>query len=1390
MRFVILFTLLTLSVIVSSQSDFERLNTDNGLSQNDINFIYQDSKGFMWFGTVDGLNRYDGLTIVQYKITTPMEFPIGSNLPFCITEDRNGDLWIGTSDNGLWHFNRKKEQFIQFPMQHDGVRLLADSKISSLYLTNDNQLLVDSKGGLSIVNLTELDKGNYKTIVYDTSPNNKDELLRNLHDMTFVMEDKRGVLWMSSKAGLFQVKGNLFDDIVLNRVNAYYGGMTNGIVEVEGGFLVSLYDGVFFLDYSLNTFKLCDHYFDQFIGSSKGTFFGGNDNGLFELSWDIKNKVLIEVNHFKYEFNNIKSLSKNNITALYEDRYGLLWVGTNGGGLNKLDLNEKKFHHYYQSTEEQSLSYNKVRAMLEDPLGNIWIGTEGGGLSYLRSELTDDYSKGYKQANVATYDGAQNYVYCLENVPGENGSVIFGAGYPLILGIGRVGKSGEIEIDNYTDLKISPAFSIFADSRKNIWLGTYGSGLYKVRYDASKKKLELLANYSNELESQFSLTSDIVRSVIEDEEGNLYIGTDNGLNILPRTEMHREKPIFEHVKYDYNDPNSLAHNYILAMHLDKKNRIWIGTMGGGLCLLNKIKDGRYSFKRYTSKHGLPNDVIKAIEEDERGNLWISSNKGLTKFNPQTEDIRNYTTADGLQGNEFSELASCVRSNGEFLFGGVNGFNSFFPNEIKDNPYASNIEFTNLFVLNDLILPGKEYNGRIVLNQEMPSTDSLKLRFSESSFSVGFSALHYVAPKKIEYKYKLDGFDTDWNVIKGTEPVAKYTNIPPGEYVLKVLATNNDGIWNSVPANLYVEVVPPFWRTIWAFLLYALVLLAMLLFFRRYSIIAVNQKNELMMEHFKKEQVEELVQLKLQFFTNISHEFRTPLTLIQSPLEKLIDKGSEVTNDFRQKSYSLMMKNISILNRLITQLMEFRKLEKGNMPLEVSKGNLYDLVKQVVDAFQEIAQAKNIHFEMKSMYSMMELWFDHDKVEKVLFNLLSNAFKFTKAGGEVDVVVSEEEIDGQEWVKIDVIDNGPGIDKDKLPFLFNRFYQTGSHKLSKVSGTGIGLAYAKNLVTLHKGRLSVQSEPNVETKFSVYLKKGKMHFEKGDFCEQTKSDGQRSVSLNAEVHLANQIKQDDEQEVSLSSNKPTVLIVEDNHDVQELLKDTLEGLYNCVQAYDGKQGLELANQYTPNLIVSDVMMPEMDGFEMCEILKKDEALCHIPVIMLTAKSTDNDKLSGFEGGAEAYMSKPFKIEILLAQIGSILESRSRVMQKFSKNLRVEPKEVTFTSIDEKLIDRLLKVVEENISNPEFTVVQLADEVGMSQSILNKKLKAIIGQTANVFIRTIRLKRAAQLLKLKRHSVTDIVYEVGFNDVKYFRECFRKQFNLTPSEYAKENSETEE
>ncbi|MGQ1910313.1 hybrid sensor histidine kinase/response regulator transcription factor [Marinifilum sp. RC60d5] len=1391
MRALFFVFLFFVSVVSKAQTDFEHLTTLNGLSQNDINFIFQDSKGFMWFGTVDGLNRYDGMSFVQYRSTSLMEYPIDSNLPFCMVEDSKGNFWIGTSDNGVWFFDRKKEEFHKIPEVVDGKRIILDTKIVNVLIDSKEQLWIATPNGLCVFDINAYRKGKYDSTVFSTDEVvSKRSVIAGMRTANLIKEDSKGRVWIGNGSGLFFVELTAEKKLKQYRLKELSYGPFKDIIKTKTGYLTSGGQGVFYFNdfdkpEEIKVKRLVTYSFSSFLKSSKNYVFGGNSQGLFQFDWNEKKMKLKLINHFTSEYHNPNSLTKNNITDIFEDRSGLLWVGTNGGGLNQLDLNEKKFYRVGRSNNKGSIAYNKVRAVYEDKAGNLWIGTEGGGISFLSVKNKKDFKSGFLNINVDNKNLGQNYVYCYDSIPGEvHNKVLMGVGYPNRVGIATLKGENDISVEYYPDLVQNPVFASAVDRAGNIWLGTYGAGLYRVAYDHKTNKLIVKNHYT--AEGKGSIASNVVRSVLEDASGNIFVGTDHGLCMLPFNEKSASNPFFLKATRTVGDPTSLAHNYVLDMYLDSKQRVWVGTMGGGLCLLQEYYGNDFKFKRYSSKQGLPNDVIKGIEEDASGNLWISTNKGLTSFNTDSEEIRNYNVSDGLQDYEFSECASYTKENGEMIFGGVNGFNIFNPREIEDNPYGSQVEFNELFVLNEKILTGKEYKRNVILSNEMPSTDTISLKYSQNSFTVGFTALHFVAPDKINYKYLLEGFDTEWNMVNSVEPRANYTNIPPGDYKLKVLATNNDGVWTTQPSVLHIEIVPPFWRTIYAFFIYIVVFVVLLVFFRRYSVIAVTKKNELMMEHFEQEKIEELVQMKLQFFTNISHEFRTPLTLIQSPLEKLISKKDRVDEEYRQKNYSLMIKNVRMLNRLITQLMEFRKLERGKMPLAVTRGNVIDLVKQVFDAFNEIAQSKNIRFELINTYPSIELWFDFDKIEKVLFNLLSNAFKFTPQGGQVAIVVGEEEVDGKEWVKIEVKDNGPGISKDKLPYLFDRFYQTGSHKLSKVSGTGIGLAFAKNLVNLHHGKISVESNPSIATVFSIHLPKGKLHFKKEDFSTQVHESSVNTQTIVKDYQHEKPMS-DINRELKFNNDKPLVLIVEDNYDVQSLIKSNLEDKFNCIQGFNGKEGLELCKKYNPDVIISDVMMPVMDGFEMCNMIKNDQAICHIPIVVLTAKTTNEDKLTGLTEGAMAYLSKPFNIDVLIAQINTILEARKTVKREFNRKVEVEPKEITFTSIDEKLLERLLKVVEENISNPEFTVVQLGREVGISQSILNKKLKALLGQTANVFIRTIRLKRAAQLFKLDRLSVTDVVYEVGFNDMKYFRECFRKQFDTTPSEYIRQHRE---
>ncbi|MEH0152661.1 two-component regulator propeller domain-containing protein [Limibacter armeniacum] len=1349
---------------------FEHYTTVEGLSQNDVNCIFQDSRGILWIGTDDGFSTFDGYAFTNYRMDT---HDLSSNLIHKILEDEYGNIWIGTANAGVNRFDWKTETFTSFENTASSPNLFTSNHVSSMTLDGKGNLWFGNIKGLNCIDKASLNSNELEVKKYYHNPHNPESLTSSIINTLYC--DKDGELWVGNRKGLQKFEEpkdgqryGVFKTFLKSGENSVYA-----ICKSEKGLYIAYFDGVFELVNSANPTlnKISNLKSNRMKLDSYGTVWAGTEDGLYLLRPSSENRDLEEVGHFKNNIYDEHSISKNLIKDIYEDRTGIIWIGTNGGGINKYNPRRKRFKHIKKSPENGSLSYNEIRAIFEDSDHNLWIGTEGGGISYLPNENNESLYTGYKNIDVSLDLKSQNIVYDFAE---WRGKIIIGVGYPskaLAIPKGEVSRF-EQNKQAYIfspDINTNAVFSIEAEGDSLLWMGTYGGGLFRGHfYDGE-------IHWSNPqivLENTGNENAEIVRKVITDSEGNVWVGTDKGLALIKESEKLKENPSIKLFRSNQGE-NSLSYDYVLPIFEASNGEVWVGTMGGGLNIV-KLNGEQITFNYLSTKDGLPSNVIKSIEEDNYGNLWVGSNHGLSKINLKTRAVINYDVSDGLQDNEFGELAVLKRHDGTLLFGGVNGFNTFFPHEIVDDHTVGQLTFTNLRVLNKQIEVNESFDGRTILNKAISETDKISLTYAQNSFSVQFSNLHYGAPDKNRYKYKLEGFDKEWVYADAFQREAKYTNIPPGSYTLLVKGANGDNVWNPEVLSLKIEVMPPWWWTWWAMITYVVLFIAAAYFFSKYSLITARKKNQLELEKLEREKLEDLSQLKMQFFTNISHELRTPLTLINTPIERLIRKGSEISQEEKQKSYQLISNNVQRLIRMVDQLLDFRKVEQGKMKLQLSRGNWATFVSQVHQAFRELATHAKLdlecHIEDEPIYGYMDI----DKLEKIFYNLLSNAIKFTPQG-KVSISVREEE----GWAKVVVKDTGIGIPLEKQVNLFDRFYQVQNLESAKNRGTGIGLAFTKSLVELHHGKITFESEPGVGTTFFIEIPLSGAIYQQ-DQLEQTTSP----------LHLSAVDIENHEEEEEEKVTKPKILVVDDNAAIRDMLKGILEENYIVYLAEDGEKGLSLAREKMPQLVVSDVMMPVMDGYELVQQMRDDDQLCHLPVVLLTAKSSKESKQKGYEYGVDAYVTKPFNTALLLARIHAIIENRSSQQKRFRTNFEIQPSEIAFTSIDERFINRLVKIVEENISDSEFTVEKLAMEYGATPLRLNQKLKALTGQTAKGFIRNIRLKRAAQMLKLGRYSVSDVTYEVGFNDLKYFRNCFKKEFGIPPSQFLKQEVKEEE
>lgn len=1375
--FLILIGLMLCGGVVSqNKAYFKRITTDNGLSQSDINTIHQDKNGFMWFGTHDGLNRYDGYTFKVFQPEPKNPNSIPSNLIFDITEDVNGNLWIGTTGAGLVYFDLATEKFTTFKHDKDDVKSISSNSIAKVYVDRENRLWVGTSKGLNMVDLKESAENiEFKRFKAQQEPYLLD---RNLSSIQAIYEDSNGQIWVGGYAGIYRLSRESNGDAYLRFVNKDIGlpnVAVRCITEYENRLLIGTSEGLFIQEKTEEKYRLKKVLQGSYneILVNKNRIWAGTNEGLWEIH-SVSNDSFEINNHFDYDPKNAHSISKNNVISLFRDKTGVIWAGTNGGGVNKFDPNRKQFQHIRKTLDPNSLSYDKIRSFFEDSNKNLWVGTEGGGLNLLQ-----------KHTNNQIFDHFNTIrnVYAIEEIELNNKSMLVfgGQGNPSmflkdISDSNKIKNSELIPIDDF----INSIFSLLKDSKGNLWVGTYNGGIY--RWQINNRTSEIIKdNYVNDVNDPKSVSNNIIRNIFEDSYGNIWFGTSNGLSVLTRTEVDKKFPKFKNFKNDPKDASTISHNYILSVYEDSNKNVWVGTFGGGL---NRFEgNGKEIFKSYNEKDGLPNNVVKGIIEDDEGFLWLSTNKGLSKFDPNNQTFKNYDVNDGLQSNEFQELAYLKRENGDILFGGVNGFNVFQPKTLRENTYLPETVITKLLVSNEEVEVGKEVKGNVLLKNTISEIQKVNLKHFQNNISFEFAALHYAAPEKNKFKYKLEGFDINWESTSANKRFAAYTNLAPGDYVFKVKSSNNDGLWNEEAAHIAISISPPFWMTWWAYAIYGLLILALFWSIQSYLNLRSKQRASVQLQ----KEIEQVNKLKLQFFTNISHEFKTPITLILNPIEELL--ASVQNNSTIQSRLKVVQRNANSLLRLVHQLMEFRRIEVGETKLGATPSNVVSFIREIAYSFQTTAKKKGINISFESKSKEIKTWFDWDKLEKIMNNLIFNAIKFTPEEGEIIVRVKESKVNDQmhiesrgvvvNYVQIEVQDNGVGMDRAQLPYVFHRFYQVDQSNKAAYEGSGIGLAITKDLVDLHHGEIEVDSQKGKGTTFKLKLPLGKTHL---------LPEEQLEINI-PEPFLDNELDDLAIEEIAEAQNdydivdkdKNVILVVDDNTDIRELVKEGLRERYSILEAEHGREALNIALKEMPDLVISDVLMPEMDGVEFCRELKSNIRTSHIPVILLTALNSVEHRIEGIESGADAYIPKPFKMKLLMVRVKKLIASREMMRKRFLTEKELTPEKVTLNSVDEVFLNKIMDCMEMNMGNDSYWVDELASDMNVSRSTFFRKLKKLTGQSPNDFMRMIRLKRAVQLLEQNELTISQISYMVGFSDPGYFGKCFRKMYGVAPSNY---------
>lgn len=1426
---------------------FSVISIENGLSTNIVNRITEDYYGFIWIATPNGLNRYDGRKLVVFNNDPADSFSLPANEVTAFTNDNNGDFWIGTK-KGLCRFNYGTEKFERFLQEGDEEL----NSISSLYTDSRDQIWIGTEDGIFF-----FDKRNRKFIEVIREK----ELLLSA-PLCFAEHSDGTIL-----AGIWE-KG--FYRIAENRKS-----YSRQVIEAKG--IISNFEA------NTITSIQIDKNGHTWLGSREGLILAEEIQGIGPVSYKY---TLIQEAYSKD-----RNMIGIPVHALCEDNIGRLWIGTENG-LNIYDPVKKELSlHVTDPDDPTSLNNNNIRCIFKDRSGNIWIGTYQGGIN-LYHPGQNRFKNHFPVINDAA-DPKTKYVKSV--LQDRSGRIWIGTD------IGLYEYSAHAELlsiymhdpNDNNSLNMGGVSALLEDKKGRLWVGTWGGGLHL--FNEKKGNFIRLPWISRVHDNPGSMGDITARTLAEDWDGNIWIGNIRGYLDC----YDPENKIFKHYRIPLGDQDLNA--VIQVVKVDPYSKwIWVGTQGGGLIRLDPhtgqmerfgmsasidlsedsllncqdvfsllFKDstnlwlgtsnGIQIINRITGKRtgvfsvfdGLPGNTVTSILDDENGNIWISTLNGISRYNQTRDVFINYNRSDGILINAENGYKS---PDGWLFFGGVNGINAINPAGIRENYTVPPIVFTGLKIFGKPV----EINENSVLTKSINLSETIYIRYEQNVFSLEFAALNYIKPENNQYKCKLEGFDEDW-ISLGSSNEARYTNLDPGIYTFRLKAANNDGVWNETGRTLRIEILPPWYRTLWFKILLLILIFLIILSWilvrtfrlreqqtklkrlvqeRTYEIekqqvtlqkqaaelidannLLIEKQNEILAQKeaiakqnevlaFKnnlledqnnriseqrlKEQkmaskLHEADQMKLAFFTNISHEFRTPLTLILGPMEKLLSEISG-RNELAETGRIIQRNTLRLLN-LINQFLDLSKIEAGVARLNVSYGDISQYLNSIVSAYRFTAQQKRIRFSYHADFESCMCYFDADKLEKITYNLLTNAFKFTCEGGEITVIANLLSDDHNSTgspghIQIKVVDTGRGIEAQHLERIFERFYQVESSGNEASLGTGIGLSLTSDLVKMCHGKITVLSEPGKGSSFIVTLPVKRDSFREEDFISGLPDLDQYRQQLIASEEF------DCEDEISNeeihthgkgSEHLPLILIIDDNRDIRKYLFSKLSSHYYLIEASDGQEGLNKALKYNPKLVICDVMMPGMNGYELCEKLKTDMRTCHIPVIILTAKASQKDQIESLETGADAYISKPFNSKILEKQINQLINSREQLKQFFKNGNTFSPDEIIVESSDKILLNRIIKVMSSNLSNPDFGVEELGREVGLSRAHLYRKLKQMTGHSAIEFVRNMRLQRAAQLFRQNRIYVAEVAYLSGFKELSYFRKIFREFYGMSPQEY---------
>lgn len=1440
------------------------LTTEDGLSQNTVVSVHKDKKGQLWFGTWDGLNKYDGYRFTVYKGNSD---PADENSPLhtrveVIKEDRFGFLWIKTYDDLLYRFDPSKEYFLRVSATRGTGTEAAYDRVSDWWVLDNGDVWCQlEKGGSFKVSTDTVSKALLISRPLSGAVLSKMGLLNLVYldregTTWFLAEkglarqrktEKHPVIVLGEKGGQRQLGSRSFRSCIESNQALFFGGANGSLWVYEraaGAFheikttltsavisLLNLPDNRLLVASAEQGFLLMDVQTEQwkhYTRMSHPAMASDRLNGAYVdshgdiwLSTDQRGVLRFQPNDNRFTTlwlktpNALRSTAQQTSFFVFEDAQGTLWVHTREGTLFPFNRETNSLDWFFNKPGDPDCVFKtNIQVAWADPEGVLWLCSGNQGIYKCVTR-----SRGFRFTSLESFvQSGTPDIRCLFKDPAGHTWVASKAGELRVFdqtgrSLGVLCSDGQLRPKGDSKLVV---YDMLLDQRQRLWLATKGQGLVRLEpgnatftsfeftrfvhqpsdpYSLSNNNLYGLledgkgrlwiASYDGGLmllnEELYNRTrflhagNDLlgypmdlcsrVRCLERDKKGNIWVGTTNGFLVFSEIFSNTRELRFHYFSRQMATRNAMYSSDVYDICCDDSGRVWLGTFGNGLMLCSEYTPGvRPELVTYNQKQGFHTDIVLGLVEDNTHHLWVTSENTLARLNPETGSCDRYNRYNGLESGDFLEASVYKDERGFLLFGNAAGFYTVNPEAIKRNLFTPRIVFTRLQLFGrDVAVGGKDSP----LERNIDDVATLKLTHKQRTFNIEFAALDYQTPENIQYEYMLEGFEEEWNTAS-KQRIATYTGLPRGEYTLLVRSTNSDGVWADNTRALKIKVLPSFWESIWAIVLYILLGLMVVSLIVYLLIFFMRLKNEVLLE-------QKLSDLKLRFFTDISHELRTPLTLISAPIEHILKH--EDVSDAVKGQLQIVQRNTDRMTRLINQILDFRKVQNKKKRLQLREVPLSDLVRKSCGHFEEIAKEKNTILSLEDNSQGILVWMDENALDTILFNLLSNAFKFTPAEKEIRVKLFATETEAV----LQVIDQGVGIEKSKLPLIFERFYSADEGSEASKRSTGIGLSLTRELVNLHGGTISVTSEPGQGTMFEVRFKLGVSHF--GKEVDYLLNDGvalpANQPTCDEEVHEGLPVGRDDTQ---------MVLIVEDNEDLRPFLRTVLGKRYRVADAADGKTGWEMVQSLMPDFIITDLMLPGLSGADLIRLVKSDDRTCHIPVVVLTAKTNLETKLECLDLGADDYITKPFSATFLEARVSNMIEQRSKLQSFFRERWLVNESKVDIEvpmpqahSRDEEFMERLMTVMEKNISNGAFSVEQFCSMAGYGRTVFFNKLKSLTGLSPNEYIREVRIKRAAQLLEVGEYTVSQITYMVGMNDSRYFSKCFKQRYHMTPTEY---------